>query len=130
MVRRPPFATAHRFHPPCVGQYHLEEPHSAPNLPPQRDFLRDGSAPLFSMYSKMGEKEDDKIAKLWQKDADGILIFVSPRIGYTATPINRDLIDRFVLHGRCHLPYGVNPGSEAKSSTYIRILSRENLYPS
>jgi hypothetical protein len=40
------------------------------------------------MYTKMGEKEDDKIAKLWQKDADGILIFVSPRVGCASTPTN------------------------------------------
>lgn len=75
------------------------------------------------MYSKMGEKEDDKIAKLWQKDADGILIFVSLRVGYTTTHINRKTIDWLILHGRCYLPYGVRPGPEAKSATYIRILS-------
>ena len=86
------------------------------------------------MYSKMGEKEDDKIAKLWQKDADGILIFVSPRVGYTATVthINQgpNPIDRFIFDGCCYLPYGVRPGPKAKSATYIRILSREDLYPS
>ncbi|KAF8494194.1 hypothetical protein F5888DRAFT_1617259, partial [Russula emetica] len=27
------------------------------------------------MYTKIGEEKDDKIVKLWQKDADGILIF-------------------------------------------------------
>jgi hypothetical protein len=30
------------------------------------------------MYSKMAEEEDNKMADHWQKDADGILIFVSP----------------------------------------------------
>ena len=40
------------------------------------------------MYTKIGEEKDDKIVKLWQKDADGILIFVSPQVGYTATPVN------------------------------------------
>ena len=40
----------------------------------------DGSGPLFNMYVKMAEEEDNKIADRWQKDADGILIFVSPLI--------------------------------------------------
>ena len=40
------------------------------------------------MYTKIGEEKDDKIVKLWQKDADGILIFVSPCVAYTGTPTN------------------------------------------
>jgi hypothetical protein len=39
----------------------------------------DSSAPLFSMYRSMTEEEDNKIAARWQKDANGILIFVSPQ---------------------------------------------------
>ena len=35
------------------------------------------------MYSKIAEEEDDKVTDRWQKDADGILIFVS---GYLAIP--------------------------------------------
>ncbi len=79
------------------------------------------------MYSEMGEKEDDKIAKLWQKDADGIMIFVRPCVEYIAASINWDIIDWFILYGRCHLPYGDYPGPEAKRTRYIRILSREDL---
>ena len=41
----------------------------------------DSSGPLFSMYTKAAEDEDNKMAERWQKDADGILIFVSLRIG-------------------------------------------------
>ena len=37
----------------------------------------DSSGPLFSIYSKAAEEEDDKTVERWQKDADGILIFVS-----------------------------------------------------
>jgi hypothetical protein len=29
------------------------------------------------MYVKIAEEEDNKMAEQWQKDADGILIFVS-----------------------------------------------------
>ncbi|KAH9952546.1 hypothetical protein BGW80DRAFT_618337 [Lactifluus volemus] len=35
----------------------------------------DSSGPLFNMYIKMAEEEDNKVADRWQKDADGILIF-------------------------------------------------------
>ena len=37
----------------------------------------DGSGPIFSMYMDMATEEDKKMAENWQKDADGILIFVS-----------------------------------------------------
>jgi hypothetical protein len=40
----------------------------------------DGSGPIFKMYVDMAEKEDNKMAERWQKDADGILIFVSDHI--------------------------------------------------
>ena len=42
--------------------------------------LSDSSQPLFSMYSEMAEEEDNRMATLWQKDADGIRVFVSPFI--------------------------------------------------
>jgi hypothetical protein len=31
------------------------------------------------MYSKAAEEEDNKMAERWQKDAEGVLIFVSLR---------------------------------------------------
>lgn len=40
----------------------------------------DSSGPFFSMYSEAAEDEDNKMVERWQKDADGILIFVSPRV--------------------------------------------------
>jgi hypothetical protein len=39
--------------------------------------LSDGADPIFNMYVKMSQEEDNKMADRWQKDADGILIFVS-----------------------------------------------------
>ena len=41
----------------------------------------DSSGPLFSIYSKAAQEEDNKMVERWQKDADGILFFVSPRVG-------------------------------------------------
>ena len=40
----------------------------------------DSSWPLFTTYSKIAEKEDNKIVERWQKDAEGIIIFVRPSI--------------------------------------------------
>jgi hypothetical protein len=34
------------------------------------------------MYNKMTEEEDNKMTDRWQKDADGILIFVSPNTSF------------------------------------------------
>ena len=54
---------------------------SAQNQPSQGESLfGDSSGPLFSIYSKAAEEEDNKMVERWQKDADGILIFVSPRV--------------------------------------------------
>lgn len=53
-------------------------PHTAQIHSSNGDYtpLSDRSAPLFSMYSKMAEEKDNKMATFWQKDTDGILIFV------------------------------------------------------
>ena len=55
----------------------------APNQPsrPLQGESSDSSGPFFSIYSKAAEEEDNKMVERWQKDADGILIFVSPRVG-------------------------------------------------
>ncbi|KAI0287595.1 hypothetical protein BC826DRAFT_1169765, partial [Russula brevipes] len=34
-----------------------------------------GRGPLFFIYSKLAEEEDNKMAERWQQDADGLLIF-------------------------------------------------------
>jgi len=54
--------------------------HNQPSsLPPKGESnFGDSSGPIFSMYSKMTKEEDDQVAERWQKDADGVLIFVSP----------------------------------------------------
>jgi len=50
-------------------------------MPPQpprgASSFGDSSGPLFSIYSKAAEEEDNKMVEHWQKDADGILFFVS-----------------------------------------------------
>ena len=63
-----------------TNEYKIEA-QSAPNLPSQpsqgEPSFGDSSGPLFSMYYKTAKEEDNKMAERWQKDADGILFFVS-----------------------------------------------------
>ena len=56
-------------------------PPNQPSQPSQAQLnFGDSSGPLFSVYSKTAEEEDNKNAERWKNDADGILIFVSPRL--------------------------------------------------
>ncbi|KAN0116053.1 hypothetical protein V8E52_006359 [Russula decolorans] len=58
-----------------TGVYH-GWPRSAPiHLSPAESNFGDGSGPLLTIYSKVAEKDDNKRAERWQKDAQGILIF-------------------------------------------------------
>ena len=52
----------------------------------------------------MAEEEDNKMAERWQKDADGILIFVSSELTfYLISHIKSTNLDRFVLCCRCSI---------------------------
>ena len=66
------------------GQRGLNQPLRPPTgllQQPQRDInYGDSSWPLYAMYSKIVQEEDNKVAENHQKSADGILVFVSPRI--------------------------------------------------
>jgi len=62
-----------------IAEVHHGWPRSASNQPSQADSnFGNGSGPLFTIYSKIAEKDDDKRVERWQRDAQGILIFVSP----------------------------------------------------
>jgi len=80
------------------------------------------------MYSKVAEEEDNKMAELWQKDADGILIFVSRRVSvHISLNTNWDVIDRVILCCCRHTACCVYPGPEAKPPGHLRVLSQEHL---
>jgi hypothetical protein len=89
----------------------------------------DGSEPLFIMYVERAEKEDKELADRWQKDADGILIFVSIHVSPHKLTIVTSIIivDRFILCRSCGIRCSFDPGFEAKSTGYLCILSREHL---
>lgn len=40
----------------------------------------DSSGPLFAIYSKSVEKNDNLMCERWQKDADGMIIFVRMKV--------------------------------------------------
>jgi len=57
--------------------------------------LGDTSGPLFSLYSKMVEESDINRAERHQKDAEGIVLFVSPRsLSHTRKHVNRKMNHR------------------------------------
>ena len=64
----------------------------------ERSSFGDSSWPLFSIYSDAAKQEDSDLVKLWQKDAEGIIIFVSPRVGIHASHINSFRLVYSLLH--------------------------------
>jgi hypothetical protein len=64
----------------------------------------------------------------WQKDADGILFFVSPRVAICLSlHINWNTLDRSILCCSCCSPCCHCPGPETKQSGYLRILPWQHL---
>ena len=68
-----------------ISQCPISDPQPTSNQPSQgqsqgqsQSNFGDSSGPLFSIYSKAADEEDNKMVERWQKDADGILIFVRP----------------------------------------------------
>jgi hypothetical protein len=108
---------------------HPDNPQSTPNPPLQGESnFGDSSGPFFSIYSKVSEEEDDKMVDRWQKDADGILIFVSPCVGdHIVLYINWNIIDRSILCRSRRTPCCDRPRPEAKQPGYLCILSWEHL---
>jgi len=112
-----------------VEQGHLPRRRSMPVHPSQveSDF-GDSSGPLFSIYSTTAEREDNKMAERWQRDALVILIFVSCHLLSTPfrTPTRRT-IDRLVCHRRRDINHRVHPGPQTRRAGLFHILPREHL---
>jgi hypothetical protein len=70
----------------------------------------DSSWPLYAMYSKIVKEEDNKIAELHQKSADGILIFVSPRV--TPLFIRTSIRIHRAVYTRSQSPYSLPSHSQ------------------
>ena len=91
----------------------------------------DSSGSFFSIYSEATKKEDVEMVERWQKDADGILIFVSHCLGlHAALCITWNAIDWFILCFRRRTPCFNCPRLEAEQPRYLCILSWEHLWGS
>ena len=111
-----------------VDDRHGDNP-TTPNPPLQEECnFKDSSGPFFDIYSKAAEEEDNKRAEHWQKDAEGIIIFVSPSVGvHPSLHINCNVSDRSILcRSRCPACC-YRTGPEAKQSGYLVILPWQHL---
>jgi hypothetical protein len=63
----------------------------------------------------------------WQKDADGILIFVSPQVRFCTNAWVDRPIDRFILCCRRCIPRRVISGPETRPARNLRFLPQEHL---
>ncbi len=80
------------------------------------------------MYSKIAEKDDRMMAERWQKDADGVIIFVSPLFTFYAIACKSNKsIGRSTLCNRRYTPFNLDPGPEAKLTRCLCLLSQEHL---
>ena len=83
----------------------------------------DSSGLLFSIYSKAADEEDNKMVERWQKDADGILIFVRPcACNHISFHIDRNTIDWSILCRSRRPPCCYRPGLKTEQPGHLRIL--------
>ena len=83
-LARPQFALAKSL--TCTVDRHLNRPVPGPTQLSQGESnFGDSSGPLFTLYSEIAEEEDNKMAERWQKDAEGIIIFVRPEVPFHTT---------------------------------------------
>lgn len=85
----------------------------------------DGPGPLFAMYLKASDAEDEKMTSSWRADADGILLFVSANVACELLTMTQRNIDWFILCCCCGIvvhnahrsptrPLGISSGSPHK----------------
>jgi hypothetical protein len=88
----------------------------------------DSSRPLFAMYQRMTEEEDNKMAEELKEITRGTIIFVSPHLTcswYTShTQIIKECI---ILCCHCSIRHGNCHGPQAQLAGYFRLLSPEYL---
>jgi hypothetical protein len=94
----------------------------------ERSNFGDSSGPFFAIYSKAAEDEDNKRVEHWQKDAEGIVIFVSLCVDiHMSSHINWNTLDRSILcSSRCP-SCCYRPGPETKQPGYLSILPWQHL---
>ncbi|KAI0000907.1 hypothetical protein BJV77DRAFT_249519 [Russula vinacea] len=83
----------------------------------QETHFGDSSGPVFRMYSKIAEKDDNTMAERWQKDADGILIFAGLFSAAVATFLSLSIPD-------------LRPSSQDISAFYLKNIYQNLADPS
>jgi len=113
----------------CTGDGDLNQPRLSPDQPvlsSQRGINYGGSSrPLYTMYSKIVQEEDNKIVERNRQSTDGVLIVVSPH--RFCVPWKSKIIDWFIL---CHCrrnARSLDPRSQAQLPGYLDILPCEHL---
>ncbi len=97
-----------------IAEVHHGWPRSASNQPSQADSnFGNGSGPLFTIYSKIAEKDDDKRVERWQRDAQGILIFVSLLLTSVQPPYQLETLDWPLLYRPRDIGHHVGSGPQA-----------------
>jgi len=133
LIRFSIFASSNSPTTVCMGiETHRSQPGVAQAQLPQQCqgklHFCDSSWPLYSMYSKFAQEEDDKMAERCQTNADGILIFVSPHECFcVAAQTNLRNTGRSILSDHRHIPYHHVPRSTTKFAGCLCVLSREYL---
>jgi hypothetical protein len=70
----------------------------------------DSSGPLFAIYTTSAEKRDNRVFARWQKDADGIIIFVCRKVAFSIALYELESqIERFILRRRRRACRRINP---------------------
>ena len=103
-----------QYDPPQSAKNRASQPEG------QSDFV-DGSGPIFSMYLKMAEKEDEKMVESWKADADGILVFVRRYLPVSYFQLTHRS-DWFILCCCRHLAFGDDTGSATEPAGHVQLL--------
>ena len=112
-----------------ISQIYILDPESISDQSLKRQpKFRDSSWPLLSIYSKAAEKDDVKMVKRWQTDANGFLIFVRPCVRISCIfHIYWNTVDRSILCRSSCPPCRYRPGPEAEQSGHLCILPSQHL---
>jgi hypothetical protein len=62
-----------------------------PTTPDEERLFVGSPAPLFTMYRKSAEEDDKEMTQRWQKDANSILLFVSPQLSKYHVPHHQNV---------------------------------------
>ena len=113
---------------------HLNQPPPSAPIPSQQPLPQgesnfgDSSGPLFTIYLRHAEEDDIKMVERWQKDADGIVIFVRPKVTFHFIMCQfESSIERSIFGRRRCTRRRIDPRPPAQLTGYVRFLSWENV---